>query len=100
MNHITRRQALQNGLVDRLGNINDAIRSAAKAAKISSYKLVAYPEQKTFFHHLGSGISEQMKTHYMKSELGDNFKYYQQIKGVTQMMRSPQARLPYDIVIN
>jgi len=96
----TGEQALQNGLVDRLGNINDAIRSAAKAAKISSYKLVAYPEQKTFFHHLGSGISEQMKTHYMKSELGDNFKYYQQIKGVTQMMRSPQARLPYDIVIN
>jgi len=41
-----------------------------------------------------------MKTHFLKSELGDKFKYYEQIKSVTQMMRTPQARLPYDITIN
>ena len=94
-------QAIKLGLVDRLGNINDAILSAAKEAKIKNYKLVAYPEQKSFLDKYGiGGVNEQMKTHFMKSELGDNFKYYQQIKGVTQMMRTPQARLPYDIEIN
>jgi len=96
----TGEQAIKNGLVDRLGNISDAIKSAAKEAKIKNYKLVAYPEQKSIFNRFGAGLSAEMKMHFVKSELGDNFKYYEQIKDVTQMMRTPQARLPYDIVIN
>jgi protease-4 len=93
-------QAIKLGLVDRLGNINDAIKSAAKMAKINNYKLVSYPEQKSLFSKFGAGLSTEMKTHFIKSELGDNFRYYEQIKGVTQLMRTPQARLPYDIAIN
>ena len=96
----TGEQAVKIGLVDRLGNINDAIKSAAKEAKIKNYKLIAYPEQKSIFNKFGQGLTAEMKTRFMKSELGDNFKYYEQIKGVTQMMRTPQARLPYDIAIN
>ncbi|HTD99523.1 MAG TPA: signal peptide peptidase SppA [Mucilaginibacter sp.] len=92
-------QALKLGLVDRLGNINDAIHSAAKKAGIKSYKLVSYPEQKSFFSKLNSGMSAQVKAHFVKSELGENYRYYEQIKGVTQMMRTPQARMPYDVVI-
>jgi protease-4 len=93
-------QAVKLGLVDRLGNINDAIQSAAKKAKIKHYNLVNYPEQKSFLNKFGLGLNAEIKTHFLKSELGDNFKYYEQIKGVTQMMRTPQARMPYDIVIN
>jgi len=93
-------QAIKLGLVDRLGNINDAIKSAAKEAKIKNYKLEAYPEQKSIFNKFDEGLTTEMRTRFVKSELGDNFKYYEQIKGVTQMMRTPQARLPYDIAIN
>ncbi|MDB5141251.1 MAG: signal peptide peptidase SppA [Mucilaginibacter sp.] len=93
-------QALKIGLVDRLGNINDAVTSAAKMAKLKNYKLVSYPEQKSFLNKFGLNMSAEIKAHFVKSELGDNFKYYEQIKGVTQMMRTPQARLPYDISIN
>jgi protease-4 len=93
-------QALQNGLVDRLGNINDAIKMAAKMAKDKNYKLETYPEQKSILNKFGLDMSAQMKTHFVKSELGENYKYYEQIKSVTQMMRTPQARLPYDIEIN
>jgi protease-4 len=93
-------QAVKIGLVDRLGNINDAIQSAAKMAKIKNYNMVSYPEQKSIFNKFGQGFSAQMKTKVLKSELGDNFKYYEQIKGVTQLMRTPQARMPYDIAIN
>jgi len=92
-------QAVKIGLVDRLGNINDAIKSAAKKANIKSYKLVAYPEQKSFFNKFGSSLSTEMKMHFVKSELGDNYRYYEQIKGVTEIMSTPQARMPYDIVI-
>jgi len=93
-------QAVKIGLVDRLGNINDAVLSAAKMAKLSDYRLVEYPEQKSILDKFGSNFNVEMKTRAIKSELGENYKYYEEIKGVTQMMRTPQTRLPYDIVIN
>ncbi len=93
-------QAVKIGLVDRLGNINDAIKSAAKKANIKNYTLVPYPEQKkNVFNRFGADISTKMKAHFVKSELGDNYRYYEQIKGITQIMSVPQARMPYDIVI-
>ncbi|TFF35961.1 signal peptide peptidase SppA [Mucilaginibacter psychrotolerans] len=95
----TGQQALKIGLVDRLGNISDAVASAAKKANLKDYQLVSYPEQKSVLSKLGQGFSAQMSAHLVKAELGENYKYYQQIKGVTQMMRTPQARMPYEVVI-
>jgi protease-4 len=92
-------QAIKIGLVDRLGNISDAVKSAAKEAKLKDYKLVTYPEQKSIFNKFGSGLTAEMKTRMVKSELGENYKYYEQIKTATQMMRTPQARMPYEVVI-
>lgn len=95
----TGEQALKIGLVDRLGNMNDAVKSAAKMAKLKDYKLVTYPEQKSIFSAFGMDITARVKASILKSELGENFKYYKQIKGITQMMRTPQARMEYDIVV-
>jgi protease-4 len=95
----TGEQALKNGLVDRLGNINDAIWSAAKKAKLKDYKLVNYPEQKSKLDNVSSFFNVQMKTRAIKSELGENYIYYQQIKSMTQMMRTPQMRMSYDVVV-
>lgn len=97
----TGEQALKIGLVDRLGNINDAITAAAKKAGVKNYKLVTYPDQKSFLNKFGLGnLTSEVKTQMVKSELGDNFKYYEQLNSLNKMMRTPQARLPYDIVIN
>ncbi|AMR32085.1 signal peptide peptidase SppA [Mucilaginibacter sp. PAMC 26640] len=95
----TGEQAIKIGLVDKLGNISDAVASAARKANLKEYQLVSYPEQKSILSKFGQGFSAQIKAQFLKSELGENYKYYQQIKGVTQMMRTPQARMPYDIVI-
>jgi protease-4 len=92
-------QALKLGLVDRLGNINDAIVSAAKKARVENYQLVSYPEQKSIFNKVGQNFNVQMRTNAIKSELGENYRYYEEIKGVTQMMRTPQMRLPYDVEV-
>ncbi|WP_183562668.1 signal peptide peptidase SppA [Mucilaginibacter sp. SP1R1] len=92
-------QALKIGLVDRLGNINDAIASAAKKAGVKNYNLVAYPEQKSFLNQLSGDVSVEMHARILQSELGENYRVYEQLKGMTQMMRTPQARIPYDIVI-
>lgn len=92
-------QALKLGLVDRLGDINDAVLSAAKKASIKDYKLVSYPEQKSIFNKFGANLTAEMKMRVMQSELGENYKYYDRIKTVTQMMRTPQARMPFEVDI-
>lgn len=92
-------QALSIGLVDRLGNINDAVKCAAKKANLKDYKLVSYPEQKSALDKFGEGLSTEVKAYFVKAELGENYRIYEQIKGVTKMMRTPQMRMPYDVVI-
>jgi len=92
-------QAIKIGLVDKLGNINDAVNMAAKKANLKDYKLVSYPEQKSILSKFGQGLTAEVKAHFVKAELGENYQYYEQIKGVTQMMRTPQARMPYEVVI-
>jgi len=94
----TGEQAIKNGLVDKLGNINDAIASAAKKAKIKDYRVVAYPEQESGLKALTHGMSAQVRTSMLKSELGDNYKYYNQIKEVSQLS-GMQMRLPYEVVV-
>lgn len=95
----TGEQALKIGLVDRLGNIDDAVKSAAKMAKLKNYKLVSYPEQESMFGQIGSGFSAKVKESMLKSELGDNYTYYEQVNSLKSMMRVPQARLPFNVVI-
>ncbi|RCH56422.1 signal peptide peptidase SppA [Mucilaginibacter hurinus] len=95
----TGEQALKIGLVDRLGNINDAVKSAAKMAKLNNYKIVNYPEQESAFKQLGANFSAKIKNTMLKSELGENYLYYEQVNKLKSIMRVPQARLPFNVVI-
>jgi protease-4 len=95
----TGEQALKNGLVDRLGNINDAINSAARKAGLKQYKLVNYPEQSTLFKNLGGSISAEVKASMLQKELGSSYLYYSQIKEVSQLS-GIQARLPFQVDIH
>jgi len=92
-------QALKLGLVDRLGNINDAVAMAAKKANVKDYKLITYPEQKSIFNKFGSGLTAEVKTKMLQSELGEHYDTYMQIKHMTTMMRTPQARMPFAVEI-
>ena len=44
----TGRQALELGLVDQIGSLEDAVRDAAKRARIKDFDLRSYPEPKNF----------------------------------------------------
>ncbi len=91
-------EAIKIGLVDRLGNINDAINSAAKKAKIKEYKIVEYPAQKDPFKELFDSSGDRIRTYFTKQELGENYTYYQQLKSVLKTTGT-QARMPYNVVI-
>jgi protease-4 len=91
-------EALKNGLVDRLGNIDDAIASAAKKAKIKDFKIVNYPAQLDPIKSLFDNSADKVKAYFVKSELGDNFIYYEQMKSALNLS-GVQARIPYNIQI-
>ena len=95
----TGEQALKIGLVDRLGSINDAVKSAAKMAKLKNYRIVGYPDQKSVLKNLSSNLSAKVRENMVQAELGEHYSIYKQIKGLTQIMRIPQARMFYNVEI-
>jgi protease-4 len=92
-------QAKQLGLVDRIGGLNEAIASAAKMAKVSSYRLREYPEVKEPLERLMNSLGNKTGASMVKKELGEHYTIYQQVKRLKEMSGEVQARLPFDIII-
>ena len=91
--------ALEIGLVDELGNLERAIEVAAEMAKIDEYKIKEMPKRKNPIEEMMKQFSSSVKMKFVKSELGENVKYYnylQTLKG----MDGVQARIPYFIDLN
>ncbi|MBN8649997.1 MAG: signal peptide peptidase SppA [Cytophagales bacterium] len=92
-------QAKERGLVDILGNFEEAVTIAAKAADLGEdYKLRYYPVQKTFLEEWLGGLEENAETRMLKKELGTNYDTYQYLKKLKNYQGS-QARMPYELVI-
>ena len=91
-------QAKELGLVDVLGDFDDAIEIAAGMAGIEEYRIRLYPVQKTFFEELMTGFGSSAKTRVMKNELGEFYPYVDALKKLKNM-QGVQARLPFDFEI-
>lgn len=92
-------QAKERGLVDVLGNFNDAIDIAAEKAGISDdYKVKLYPQQKPFFQEFFEDLENNSRISAMKEELGSNYIYYQYWQRA-KTYSGPQARMPFELVI-
>lgn len=92
-------EALSIGLVDKIGGLNDAIEEAAKLAKITSYRTVPYPSQKSIFESFFGNVTDDIQTSILKKELGPEYKIYEQIKKVSQL-KGVQARMPFEFSVN
>lgn len=96
----TGQRALQIGLVDKLGNINDAVACAARMSKLKEYTLREYPEKKNFLEDLLKNYKEEMKVKTIKEEIGeDQCSILQQLKNIRSMIGIPQTRLPFELDI-
>ncbi len=92
-------QAKENGLVDILGDLDDAIRIAAEKAGIEDdYKVRYYPEQKTALEEMIENFEGSAQAKLMKAQLGDMYPYAQMLEQV-KSMKGIQARMLYDIEI-
>ncbi len=83
------------GLVDEFGGLKDAIAIAAKKAKLDEYKIINLPEQKDPFEKILKSFGASASTYFVKQQLGEDFKYYQQLKTI-QHMHGIKARMLWD----
>lgn len=91
--------AKQIGLVDEFGNLNDAIKYAAKLAKIDDYTSESYPKRKESFEELMDQLQGNSISTKLKEEIGtDAAKVYENLKAMNKQ-KGVQARLPFDIKI-
>ncbi len=93
----TGEQALQVGLVDVLGGLDDAILIAAGKAGLGKYTLSEYPVEKNPIEELFSGLSTSVKAKILNAELGEYYDTYRELKELTNTRQGLVARLPYDI---
>lgn len=87
--------AIRLRLADRIGGIDDAVKCAARMAKLDEYRLREYPEQRSWLNELFDSRPTDPISQ-MKKEIGeDNYRIYREFLQVKQMTGTPQARLPF-----
>lgn len=92
-------QAKDNGLVDVLGGLDDAIKLAAQKGGVAAdYKLRYYPKQKNFLEKLMGDFEQNNKAKTLQTELGEYYPWYQRWQKVKQY-QGVQARMPFEFEI-
>lgn len=90
----TGEQALEIGLVDKLGDLDDAIACAARMAKLKSYRLKNLPEQKDQLQMILESLGAA-RVSAVEQELGPLYQHYKLAKNLLEGDRF-QARLEFD----
>lgn len=90
--------ALEIGLVDQFGGLNDAIREAAALAGLEEYRTIEKPEAYDFYTKLMKQLMGDMTERAVIRELGDASGYYLRLK---EIMSSGgiMAIMPYHLEI-
>ncbi|MFD2784186.1 signal peptide peptidase SppA [Hymenobacter rubripertinctus] len=91
-------EAKERGLVDVLGSFDDALRIAARRAKLKEgdYRIQKLPYQKSFAENLFSSFNEEARLRAVKAEMGPLYPMFEQYKKLAEM-RGAQARLPFEL---
>ncbi len=99
----TGRDAMEIGLVDKLGGIQDAIAYAAKKSNISAPKVLYYPLKKIdkwadLFEQLEEEQANEMSVSQQGSMPQELVNYYNQLKSI-ESMSGMQMRMPFELLI-
>lgn len=91
--------AIEIGLVDEIGGLNDAVAKAASLANLSEYRLIEYPQKEDAFETFIKDYNKNVTEKVIKETLNKNYKFWQIIKNA-QNMSGIQARMEYELEIN
>jgi protease-4 len=92
-------QALKIKLIDGLGNLDRAIKSAAAMANISDYKLSTYPEpadkMDILLHKIKNNTGSESIKAGLKKELGESYEWVEKIKALKDMNGKLMMAMPF-----
>lgn len=91
--------AIPIGLVDELGGLEKAVEGLAAFIDLEDYRIREYPEQKDPLQELLSSFTGNAKTSIMKSELQQQYKYYQAIQKWTNTKDVYMMRMPFEMEV-
>lgn len=94
--------ALAVGLVDELGNLEDAIEAAAALAEMDGYRLRELPDMGDPFEQMIKELTGQAQTSLIEKGLGTDFGIMEHLERfkILASMKGVQARMPFFIDIN
>lgn len=91
----TGEQALKIGLVDKLGNLEDAVKAASELAELKDYTVGRYPAAEPWY----MSLLDKSKNDYMEGQiraaLGEYYPAFAFVRRVGKM-NPIQARMPFD----
>ncbi|MFL5787782.1 MAG: signal peptide peptidase SppA [Flavisolibacter sp.] len=91
--------ALNIGLIDKIGTLQDAIDCAARMAKTSNYTLREYPEPSGWLDNILNKKKSEPSA-LLKEKLGEsNYRIYEELIKIKEMTNSAQAKMPFEFVI-
>ncbi len=88
--------AIELGLIDEFGGMEDAIKLAAEKAEIENYRVVKYPKIEDPFQKIINELTGNAKLKFLEEELGENYYYYEKLREL-KSLKGIQARMPYEI---
>ena len=91
--------AMEIGLIDQFGGLEDAVKLSAEIAGIEDYRIISLPSLPEPFEQFFKTGTDNVRARFLKNELGEKYKYYEYFKKATTM-KGIYARMPYDVTIN
>jgi protease IV len=83
------------GLIDEFGGLKEAIAIAAKKANLEEYRITNLPALQDPFEKLVKSFGANASTYFVKQQLGDDYKYYEQLQSIRNM-HGIKARMLFD----
>jgi protease-4 len=92
-------QALQLGLVDRIGGMETAMAAAAKLAKLDGYRVRQFPERINWLERLTGNVSKTVSARSIKQTIGEDwYRVYEQWQSLEAGIGTAQARIPFELI--
>ena len=85
--------AIELGLVDELGGMEEAIAYAAKQAGLESYSIKEFPKQEDIFESLFKTETQDYYVKTLKNKLGDKVQYFEAFEMINNI-EGAQALMP------
>ena len=91
----TGEQALKIGLVDKLGNLDDAIKAASELAELKDYTVGNYPSPEPWYMSLLDKGKNDYLEGQLRAALGEYYPAFALVRRIGKM-NPVQARMPFD----